>query len=168
LEHLPKPVIAAINGFCLGGGCEVSMACDFRIASLKAKFGQPEVKLGVIPGYGGTQRLPRLVGVGMAKQLIFSGDIIDAQEALRIGLINQVFPAGELLDQVKAIARRIMSGGLMAVSLCKLAINEGMQTDIDRAMTIEAELFGLCFSTWDQKEGMKAFAEKRTPEFKGI
>lgn len=166
LEHLPKPVIAAINGFCLGGGCEVAMACDFRIASSKARFGQPEVKLGVIPGFGGTQRLPRLIGLGMAKQLLFSGDIIGAEEALRIGLVNQVVPEDELLDQVKGIAHRIMSGGMMAVSLCKLAVNEGMQTDIDRAMTIEAEIFGLCFSTWDQKEGMKAFAEKRSPEFK--
>ncbi len=167
LEYLPKPVIAAINGFCLGGGCELAMACDFRIASLKAKFGQPEVTLGVTPGFGGTQRLPRLVGVGIAKQLLFTGDIIDAQEALRIGLVNQVVSAAELLDYVKGIAQRVMSGGQMAVSLCKLAVNEGMQTDIDRAMTIEADLFSLCFSTRDQKEGMKAFAEKRHPEFTG-
>jgi short chain enoyl-CoA hydratase (EC 4.2.1.17) len=160
LELLPKPVIAAINGFCLGGGLELAMACDFRIASLKAKFGQPEVNLGVTPGFGGTQRLSRLVGAGMAKQLLFTGDMIDAQEALRIGLVNQVVSAGELLNYVKGIAKRIMSGGQIAVKMCKLAVNEGMQTDIDRAMTIEADMFGLCFSTLDQKEGMKAFAEK--------
>jgi enoyl-CoA hydratase len=167
LEYLPKPVIAAINGFCLGGGLELAMACDFRVASLKAKFGQPEVNLGVTPGFGGTQRLSRLVGTGMAKQLLFTGDMVDAQEALRIGLVNQVVSAGELLNYVKGIAQRIMSGGQIAVRLCKLAVNEGMQTDIDRSMTIEADMFGLCFSTWDQKEGMKAFAEKRSPEFTG-
>jgi enoyl-CoA hydratase len=167
LELLPKPVIAAINGFCLGGGLELAMACDFRIASLKAKFGQPEVNLGVTPGFGGTQRLSRLVGAGMAKQLLFTGDMIDAQEALRIGLVNQVVSAGELLNYVKGIAKRIMSGGQIAVKMCKLAVNEGMQTDIDRAMTIEADMFGLCFSTLDQKEGMKAFAEKRPPKFRG-
>lgn len=167
LESLPKPVIAAINGFCLGGGCELAMACDFRVASLKARFGQPEVTLGVTPGFGGTQRLPRLIGTGMAKQLLFTGDIIDAQEALRIGLINQVVSVGELINHAKGIAHRIMSGGQIAVSLCKLAVNEGMQTDLDRAMTIEVDVFGLCFSTQDQKEGMKAFAEKRHPDFIG-
>ncbi|HWP98088.1 MAG TPA: enoyl-CoA hydratase-related protein [Syntrophomonadaceae bacterium] len=167
LEYLPKPVIAAINGFCLGGGCELALACDFRIASQKAKFGQPEVKLGVIPGLGGTQRLPRMVGTGMAKQLLYTGDIISAQEALRIGLINEVVPANELISHVLGIASRIISGGLLAVSLCKFAVNEGLQTDMDRAMTIEADIFGLSFSTFDQKEGMKAFAEKRAPHFHG-
>lgn len=167
IERLPKPVIAAINGFCLGGGCEVAMAADFRVASIAARFGQPEVNLGVTPGFGGTQRLPRLVGASMAKQLLFTGDIIDAQEALRIGLVNQVVAAGELLNYVKGIARRIIAKGPIAVSLCKAAVNEGMQTDIDRAMTIELDVFALCFSTKDQKEGMKAFAEKRSPQFKG-
>jgi len=167
IEYLPKPVIAAINGFCLGGGCELAMAADFRVASMMARFGQPEVNLGVTPGFGGTQRLPRLVGTSMAKQLMFTGDIIDAQEAFRIGLVNKVVAAGDLLSYVKGIARRIIAKGPIAVSLCKTAINEGMQTDIDRAMTLEADLFALCFSTKDQKEGMKAFAEKRSPQFKG-
>jgi len=167
IECLPKPVIAAINGFCLGGGCELAMACDFRVASLKGKFGQPEVGLGVTPGFGGTQRLPRLVGTSMAKQLLFTGEIIDAQEALRIGLVNKVVASGELLSYVKGIASQIISKGPIAVSLCKTAVNEGMQVDIDRAMTLEVDLFALCFSTKDQKEGMKAFAEKRSPQFVG-
>lgn len=166
IELLPKPVIAAVNGFCLGGGCELAMACDFRIASKNAKFGQPEVGLGVTAGFGGTQRLPRLVGIGMAKQLHYTGDIIDAEEALRIGLVNAVVPANNLINHVKEIAGRIMSKGQLAVRFCKTAINEGMQTDIDRAMTIEADVFSLCFSTEDQKEGMKAFIEKRKPQFK--
>jgi len=166
IELLPKPVIAAVNGFCLGGGCELAMACDFRIASEKAKFGQPEVGLGVTAGFGGTQRLPRLIGVGMAKQLHYTGDIIDAEEALRIGLVNAVVPADDLINYVKGIANRIISKGQLAVRFCKTAINEGMQTDIDRAMTIEADIFSLCFSTEDQKEGMKAFIEKRKPQFK--
>lgn len=167
MECLTKPVIAAINGFCLGGGCELAMACDFRIASSQAKFGQPEVSLGVTPGFGGTQRLPRLVGTGMAKQLLFTGDIIDANEALRIGLINEVVSPGELLSHAKGIAGRIKSKGQIAITLCKTAVNEGMQCDIDRAMTLEAFIFGLCFATGDQKEGMKAFAEKRSPQFTG-
>lgn len=167
LEYLPKPVIAAVNGFCLGGGCELALACDFRIASHRAKFGQPEVKLGVIPGLGGTQRLPRVVGTGMAKQLLFTGDIIDAQEALRIGLINEIVLSGELMSSALGIVRRIVSGGLLAISLCKFAVNEGLQTDLDRAVTIESDLFGLCFGTYDQKEGMKAFADKRAPQFRG-
>ncbi len=165
IECLPKPVIAAINGFCLGGGCELAMACDFRIASLSAKFGQPEVGLGVTAGFGGTQRLPRLIGVGMAKQLHYTGDIIDAEEALRVGLVNAVVSAGDLINHVKGIANRIIPKGQLAVRFSKTCINEGMQTDIDRAMTIEADIFSLCFSTKDQKEGMKAFVEKRKPQF---
>jgi len=143
------------------------MACDFRIASAKAKFGQPEVGLGVTPGFGGTQRLSRLVGTGKAKQLLYTGDIIDATEALRIGLVNAVVPPGELMNHVREIADRIVSRSQLAVRFCKVAVNEGMQTDIDRAMTIEADIFALCFSTADQKEGMKAFTEKRPPRFTG-
>lgn len=167
IESIEKPVIAAVNGFALGGGCELAMSCDFRIASDKAKFGQPEVTLGITPGFGGTQRLPRLVGMGMAKQLLFSGEMIDAQEALRIGLVNRVVPGEQLLAAAKQIARSISKNAQLAVRFCKVAVNQGMQTDIDRAMTIEADLFGLCFSTEDQKEGMKAFVEKRKAEFKG-
>ena len=167
IETMSKPVIAAINGFALGGGCELAMACDFRICSDKSKFGQPEVGLGVTPGFGGTQRLPRIVGTGMAKQLLYTGDIIDAHEALRIGLVNAVLPAETLMDYVKKLAQKIASRGAIAVRFCKDAVNEGMQTDIDRAMTIEADIFGLCFATEDQKEGMKAFVEKRKAQFKG-
>ncbi|MCR4400000.1 MAG: short-chain-enoyl-CoA hydratase [Syntrophomonadaceae bacterium] len=167
IELLEKPSIAAVNGFALGGGCELAMACDFRIASDAAKFGQPEVGLGITPGYGGTQRLPRLVGEGMAKELCFTADIIDANEALRIGLVNHVVAADELMDFVKKVANKIASKGQVAVRLTKAAINEGLQTDIDRGMTIEAEAFGLCFATADQKEGMAAFLEKRKPEFTG-
>jgi enoyl-CoA hydratase len=167
IETMEKPVIAAVNGFALGGGCELAMCCDFRIASTKAKFGQPEVGLGITPGFGGTQRLPRLIGAGMARQLLYTADIIDANEALRIGLVNNILPPEELMDNVKAIARKIMKKGKLAVRFCKAATNEGLQTDIDRAMTIEADLFGLCFSTEDQKEGMTAFVEKRAANFTG-
>ncbi len=167
LESMEKPVIAAINGFALGGGCELAMSCDFRICSDKSKFGQPEVGLGVTPGFGGTQRLPRIVGTGMAKQLLYTGDTIDAYEALRIGLVNAVIPAETLMNYVNKLARKIASRGQIAVRFCKDAVNEGMQTDIDRAMTIEADIFGLCFATEDQKEGMKAFVEKRKSQFKG-
>jgi len=167
IEAMEKPVIAAVNGFALGGGCELAMCCDFRIASTKAKFGQPEVGLGITPGFGGTQRLPRLVGAGMAKQLLFTADVINAAEALRIGLVNEVVNPEDLIARVKEIAGKICSKGKLAVRLAKVAANEGMQTDIDRAMTIEADLFGLCFSTEDQKEGMTAFIEKRSPLFVG-
>lgn len=167
IEAMEKPVIAAVNGFALGGGCELAMCCDFRIASTKAKFGQPEVGLGITPGFGGTQRLPRLVGTGMAKQMLYTADVIDASEALRIGLVNSVVEPEELMDAVKKIAKRILSKAQIAVRLCKAAANEGMQTDIDRGMTIEADAFGLCFATADQKEGMAAFIEKRKPELIG-
>ena len=167
IEALEKPVIAAVNGFALGGGCELAMCCDFRIASTKAKFGQPEVGLGITPGFGGTQRLPRLVGTGMAKQMLFTADAIDAKEALRIGLVNSVVEPEELMDSVKKIAKRILNKGQVAVRLSKVAANEGMQSDIDRGMTIEADVFALCFATTDQKEGMSAFAEKRKPQFTG-
>ena len=167
IESLEKPVIAAVNGFALGGGCELAMCCDFRIASTSAKFGQPEVGLGITPGFGGTQRLPRLVGTGMAKQMLYTADAIDAKEALRIGLVNSVVEPEELMDFVKKIAKRILNKGQVAVRLSKIAANEGMQTDIDRGMTIEADVFGLCFATADQKEGMTAFVEKRKPQFTG-
>ncbi|MDD2621385.1 MAG: short-chain-enoyl-CoA hydratase [Syntrophomonadaceae bacterium] len=167
IELMEKPVIAAVNGFALGGGCELAMCCDFRIASTKAKFGQPEVGLGITPGFGGTQRLPRLVGSGMAKQLLYTADVIDANEALRVGLVNQVVEPEALLDTVKKIAKKIASKGQVAVRLSKAAANEGMQTDIDRAMTIEADVFGLCFATKDQREGMTAFLEKRKADFVG-
>ena len=167
IEAMEKPSIAAVNGFALGGGCELAMCCDFRIASSKAKFGQPEVGLGITPGFGGTQRLPRLVGSGMARQMLYTADVIDASEALRIGLVNNVVAPEELMDVVKGIAGRIISKGKLAVRFSKVAANEGLQTDIDRAMTIEADLFGLCFSTEDQKEGMGAFVEKRSPNFTG-
>ncbi len=167
IEELHVPVIAAVNGFTLGGGCELAMACDMRVASEKAKFGQPEVGLGITPGFGGTQRLARLVGAGMAKQLVFTGDIIDAAEALRIGLVNHVVPPAELMDYCKKLAARISEKAPLAVRFSKQSINQGMQVDIDRAMTIEADLFGLCFSTEDQKNGMAAFIEKKKAEFKG-
>ncbi|HWP97691.1 MAG TPA: short-chain-enoyl-CoA hydratase [Syntrophomonadaceae bacterium] len=167
IESLEKPVIAAVHGFALGGGCELAMCCDFRIASTKAKFGQPEVGLGITPGFGGTQRLPRLVGSGMAKELLYTADVIDANEALRIGLVNHVVEPEELLASAKKIAKKISSKGQVAVRLSKAAALQGMQVDIDRAMTIEADVFGLCFATTDQTEGMTAFLEKRKAAFTG-
>ncbi len=167
IENLPKPVIAAVNGYALGGGCELAMSCDIRIASERAKFGQPEVLLGVIPGFAGTQRLPRLVGKGKAKELMFTGDPIDAAEAFRIGLVNKVVPADELMDAATKMAHRIMSRGPIAVKLCKAAVNEGMDMDLDSGEAYESEAFGLCFATTDQKEGMTAFIEKRKACFTG-
>lgn len=167
IENLPQPVIAAVNGFALGGGCELAMACDIRIVSEKAKFGQPEVTLGIPPGFGGTQRLARLVGKGRAKELLFTGDMIDAQEAYRIGLANKVVPAEELLDAAKALAQKIVSRGPLAVQVCKAAVNEGLDTDLQTGVAYEAEVFGLCFATADQKEGMAAFVEKRKAAFTG-
>lgn len=165
LEKLDKPVIAAISGFALGGGCELSMACDIRIASEKAKFAQPEAGLGITPGFGGTQRLSRLVGEGKAKELIYTCATIRADEALRIGLVNKVVPLESLMDEAKAMANTIIANAPIAVKLCKDAINRGMQVDIDRAIEIEAEDFGKCFATEDQKEGMTAFIEKRAKNF---
>ncbi len=166
LEKLDKPVIAAVNGFALGGGCELSLSCDIRIASSKAKFGQPEVGLGITPGFGGTQRLARVVGVGMAKQLIYTAQIINAEEALRIGLVNKVVEPDKLLEEVKNLANTIAANAPVAVRLCKAAINQGIQCDIDTAVAYEAEVFGECFATEDQKEGMTAFVEKRDKTFK--
>ena len=167
IENLHKPVIAAINGFALGGGCELAMACDIRIASEKARFGQPEVSLGIIPGYGGTQRLSRLVGKGVAKELLFTGDIIDATEAYRIGLVNKVVPAEELMSIAKAMAEKIMSRGPVAVKLTKSAVNKGLEGDLKSGLALEAEMFGVCFSTTDQNAGMAAFLEKSPAKFVG-
>ncbi|MDO5017371.1 MAG: enoyl-CoA hydratase-related protein [Porphyromonas sp.] len=165
LELLKIPVIAAVNGFALGGGCELAMACDFRIASQKAKFGQPEVGLGIPPGFSGTQRLPRLVGQGIASQLIFTARIINADEAYRIGLVNQVVTPEELLPTVQAIAEEICSKSPNAVAVSKMAIQRGMQTDIDTGIAIENHLFSNAFASPQQKEGMTAFLQKRTPKF---
>ncbi|MGL5633792.1 MAG: short-chain-enoyl-CoA hydratase [Sarcina sp.] len=166
LENLDKPVIAAISGFALGGGCELAMACDIRVASEKAKFAQPEAGLGITPGFGGTQRLPRIVGTGIAKELIYTGRIVKADEALRIGLVNKVVAPENLIDEAMAMAKNIAVNAPIAVKLCKDAINRGTQVDIDRAIVIEAEDFGKCFTTEDQKEGMTAFVERREKNFK--
>ncbi len=165
MENLPQPVIAAINGFALGGGCELAIACDFRLASENAKFGQPEVNLGVIPGFGGTQRLPRLIGTGHAKELIYSGKIIDAQEASRIGLVNRVVSQERLMEECRELALLISSRGPAAVRLSKEVINNGVEMDLNRACSYEADLFSLCFAGDEQKEGMAAFLEKRKPNF---
>lgn len=165
IENAPKPIIAAVNGFALGGGCELAMACDFRIASQKAKFGQPEVGLGITPGFTGTQRLPRLVGLGKAKELIFTGQIIPAEEAYRIGLADQIVEPDELMNTALQIADKIAANSASAVALSKESINNGVQTDMNTAIDLEVSLFALCFSTKDQKEGMKAFLEKRKPDF---
>ena len=166
IENTPKPVIAAINGFALGGGCEIAMACDIRIAVEGAKLGQPEVNLGVIPGFAGTQRLPRLVGKGKAKELIFTGNMITAEEAEKIGLVNQVLTADELMNTAKEMAKTIASKGPAAVRAAKLAINEGVNYELSKGLEIENQAFARLFETEDQKEGMKAFLEKRKPEWK--
>jgi 3-hydroxybutyryl-coA dehydratase len=166
LEEMPQVSIAAVNGFALGGGCELSMACDIRIAAENAKFGQPEVGLGIIPGFGGTQRLPRLIGKGRAKELIFTCDIIDANEAYRIGLANKVVPQAELLNYCKDMAKKIMSKGSYAISVAKQVIERGYDADLSTALVLEADCLGLTFSTDDKKEGMSAFLEKRKAELK--
>ena len=165
IELLPKPVIAAVNGFALGGGCELAMSCDIRLASTKAKFGQPEVGLGITPGFSGTQRMPRLIGMGKAKELIYTADIIDAAEAYRIGLFNHVYEPEALMEEAMKMAEKIASKAPIAVKNSKEAINRGIQTDMDSAVAIEAYLFGLCFASEDQKEGMTAFFEKRKANF---
>jgi len=167
IESLPKPVIAAVNGFALGGGCELALCCDIRLASEAARFGQPEINLGVIPGFGGTQRLPRLIGKGRACELLLTGDMIDAAEAYRIGLANKVLPAAELLPAARKLAAKIASKGQVAVAFAKAALRDGLETDLTRACAHEADLFGLCFATADQKEGMLAFLEKRPAQFSG-
>ena len=160
LEKFPIPVIAAVNGFALGGGCEISMSCDIRICSDNALFGQPEVGLGITPGFGGTQRLARLVGAGMAKQLIYTARNIDANEALRIGLVNAVYPQEELMAAAEKMAAGIAKQAPIAVRNCKKAINDGLQVNMDEALVIEEKLFGDCFETEDQKAGMGNFLEK--------
>lgn len=167
IENIEKPVIAAVNGFALGSGCELAMACDMRIASEKAKFGQPEVKLGLIPGHAGTQRLARLVGAAKAKELIFTGEMIDAQEALRIGLVNKIVAPESLLDEAKNLAKRIMEVGPTAVRIAKTVINRGVDANLTTANSYETEAFSILFSTEEAKEGMKAFLEKRRPKWAG-
>ena len=166
IETLDKIVIAAVNGFALGGGCELAMACDIRIASEKAKFGQPEVGLGITPGFSGTQRLPRLIGLGRAKELILTGSHIDAQEAYRIGLVNKVTDKESLMEETYAMAKKIISNSKSATRYAKEAMNVGIETDIETGIGVEVNLFGLCFAHQDQKEGMGAFIEKRRPNFK--
>ncbi|TGE31666.1 enoyl-CoA hydratase-related protein [Desulfosporosinus sp. Sb-LF] len=166
-ELLEKPVIAAVNGFALGGGCELAMSCDMRLASETAVFALPEVGLGVIPGFGGTQRLPRLIGEGRAKELTFTAEVINAQEAYRLGLVNHVYPLDQLMDQAKKLARKIAAKAPLAVGYAKFAINKGLQVDIETAMSIESDMFGMCCATADKSEGMSAFVEKRKPKFMG-
>src|ERR1051325_6986090 len=166
-ETSPKPTIAAVNGFALGGGCELAMACHLRIASEAAKFGQPEVKLGTIPGYGGTQRLPRLIGKGRALQLLLSGDMIDAHEALRIGLVNRVVPAAELLSVATTMLQQILANGPLAVAQCIDVVNRGLDATLDDALALEATAFGALAGSHDMREGTRAFLEKRAPAFSG-
>ena len=167
IENLPQPVIAAVNGYALGGGCELSCACDIRYAAENAKFGQPEVGLGITPGFGGTQRLTRVVGRGHAKELIYTGGMIDAEKAKAIGLVNEVFPQEELMPAAVKLAKKIAKNAPIAVQLSKAAINRGINCDVVTGIAYEAEVFGLCFSTADQKEGMAAFCEKRKATFEG-
>jgi len=167
IENLGKPVIAALNGYALGGGCELAMACTLRVASETAKLGQPEVKLGIIPGYAGSQRLPRLVGKGRAMELILSAEPITAAEAWRIGLVNQVVPAKDLMATCEALARKIMANGPLAVRFAMEAVNRGCEMTQEQGQFLEATLFGLCCTTSDMKEGTRAFLEKRPPKFTG-
>jgi len=167
IETCPKPVIAAVNGFALGGGCELAMACHIRIASDAAKFGQPESKLGLLPGYGGSQRLPRLVGKGRAVQLLITGEMIDAAEAYRIGLVNKVTTTNDLMTTAKEMMRIILANGPLAVALCIEAIDRGLEMSLDEGLILEANHFGLLAATDDMREGTRAFMEKRPPAFKG-
>lgn len=165
LEQLRQPTIAAVNGFSLGGGCELALACDIRIGAENAKFGQPEVGLGIIPGFGGTQRLTRLVGIGKAKELIYTGSNVAAEEAYRIGLLNKVTTAEDLLEETKVMAKKIMKNSPLGVEGSKKAINQGMQMSLQQGLILESEIFGALFATEDQKEGMTAFVEKRKAQF---
>lgn len=167
IEETDKPVIMAINGFALGGGCELAMAGDIRLASDTAQFGQPEISLGILPGFGGTQRLPRLVGEGMAKMLILSGGRVDANEALRIGLVDKVVPAAELMETAKSLARALAEKPPLALGLAKRAIHAGLQMSLREGCEYESSQFGLAFSTADKREGTTAFLEKRKPQFRG-
>jgi enoyl-CoA hydratase len=168
LERCGKPVIAAVNGFALGGGCELAMACHLRIASENARFGQPEVKLGIAPGYGGTVRLPRIVGKARALELLLTGDMIDAEEARRIGLVNRVVPPERLLPEADSLLRSILANGPLAVRACLEAVDAGMDMSLDQALLLEAGYFGVLSATEDMREGTKAFLEKRKPGFKGM
>ena len=167
VEKLSKPVIAAVNGFCLGGGNEIAMGCDIIIASERAKFGQPEINIGIIPGGGATQRLPRLIGEKRAKELIYTGDIITAEEAFKLGIINRVVPEDELMSTAREIAKKIAVKSAAALKLAKQAINHGLQTGLDAGLRYEYELYSLSLSLEDKAEGVAAFIEKRTPNFKG-
>jgi enoyl-CoA hydratase len=167
-EDCPKPVVAAVNGFALGGGCELAMACHLRVASEAAKFGQPEVKLGITPGYGGTQRLPRLVGRGRAMQLLLTGETIDAAEAWRIGLVNRVVPVNELIPAATAMLQAILANGPLAVALCIDAVNRGLDLPLADALVIEAGHFAVLAATADMAEGTRAFLEKRAAQFRGV
>ena len=167
VENLGKPVVAAINGFALGGGCETAMACTIRLATESARFGQPEVKLGVLPGGGGTQRLPRLVGKGRALQLILSGEMISAQEAYRIGLVNEVVPAADLITRAEAMLKQIFANAPIAVRYSLEAVNKGLETSQAEGLALEASFFGLCAATADKQEGTQAFLQKRAPQFQG-
>lgn len=166
-EDFPKPLIAMINGFCLGGGCELALSCDIRIASEKARFGQPEINLGIIPGGGGTQRLTRLIGEGKAMQMILTGEIIDAQEALRLGLVNEVHPAAELQAKTMELAGKIAEKSPVALAMAKTAVKAAARTTLREGLDQEIDLFAICFSTEDKEEGVSAFLEKRKPDFKG-
>jgi enoyl-CoA hydratase len=168
LERCGKPVIAAVNGFALGGGCELAMACHIRLASENAKFGQPEVKLGIAPGYGGTARLPRLVGRGRALELLLTGTMIDAAEAYRIGLVNRVVPADRLLDEAEALARAILENGPLAIRACLETVDAGLDSSLDQALLLESDQFGLLSASSDIREGTRAFLEKRKPTFEGL
>jgi enoyl-CoA hydratase/carnithine racemase len=167
IENLGKPVIAAVNGYALGGGCETAMACTIRLATEDATFGQPEVKLGVIPGYGGTQRLPRLVGRGRALQLILSGAMINAQEAYRIGLVNEIVPRSELMTRAEAILAQVTANAPLAIKFSLEAVNKGLETSQAEGLLIESSLFAICAASDDKKEGTAAFVERRAPQFKG-
>ncbi|MDH4045567.1 MAG: enoyl-CoA hydratase-related protein [Gemmatimonadota bacterium] len=166
-DRFPKPIIAAINGFCLGGGCELAMACDIRIASDKAKLGQPEINLGLLPGGGGTQRLPRLVGLGTAFKLLYTGDMIGADEALRLGLVDEVIPAADLMTRVKALAGAIATKSPVALRYIKDAVRASVRAPMDEGLQLERTLFGLVFASEDKAEGVEAFLQKRKPDFKG-
>ena len=167
IENLGKPVIACINGFALGGGCEIAMACTMRLASERARLGQPEVKLGLIPGYGGTQRLPRLVGTGLAMQILLTGEMISAQEAYRIGLVNEVLAPEQLIPRAEEIAQKIIANAPLAVQYCMEAVHQGLNMTLLEGLFLEATLFSICSATEDKKEGTTAFLEKRAAKFQG-
>lgn len=167
IAHFSKPTIAAVNGFAFGGGCEIAMCCDIRIASEKASFGQAEINLGIIPGGGGTQRLPRLVGMGIAKEMVFTGKPIDAKRAYEIGLVNRVVPHEEIMNEAKKMAKNLMSKSTVTLKFAKTAMDLGIETDLETGLQIERELFAECFATEDMREGLSAFLEKRKPNFQG-